>query len=70
MAATYSKKFNDAVEYFKQAVSIRPDSVPAIFQLATSYLSAGNREAALGQYSKLKEINAEAAEQLLQRINR
>ena len=70
MAATYAKKFSDAVEYFKQAVSLRPDSAPAIYQLAYSYLSAGNRAAALELHARLKEINPEAAEQLLQRINR
>lgn len=70
MTAFYAKKFNDAMEYFKQAISIEPDSAQAIYHLSLSYFSAGKRESALEQYNKLKLVNAEIAEELWQRIKR
>jgi tetratricopeptide (TPR) repeat protein len=70
MNAVFDKKIDDAVEYFEQAVSIEPDSTDAIYQLALSYSSAGNRQAALEQHAKLKKISPEDAEELFERINR
>ena len=64
------REFVGAAEYFKQAINLRNDSVPAIYQLALSYLSAGNREAAIELHTKLKVLNPELAEQLWQRLNR
>ncbi len=68
LAAFYNGKFSDATEYFKQAVNVDPVSAKAIYQLSLSYLSLGNREAAMEQYDKLKKINSEDAEELLRRI--
>ncbi len=70
MASSYAKKFNDAVDYFKQAVNLKSDSVPALMSLANSYLSIGNREAALEQYKTIKPLDSVAAEILLTRINK
>lgn len=70
MRAVYAEKFDDATEYFKQAVKIKPDSTAAIYQLALSYYATGNHKAALEQHAKLKAINFEDAEELLQRISR
>lgn len=68
MAAFYAKRFSDAVQFFKLAVDQNASSVSAIYQLSLSYSLLENREAAMEQYEKLKNVSPQDAEELLQRI--
>jgi tetratricopeptide (TPR) repeat protein len=70
MAYSLAKKFNESVDAYKMAVNLRPEDATAHYGLATSYLAAGNREAALKEYEVLKELDGVAAEQLLKNINK
>ena len=63
-------RYNDAVEAFKQAAKIMPDSVDAHLELGEIYLRLSDNEAAMNEYRILKDINPFMAEQLLERIKR
>lgn len=64
------QKYNDAVSYFKQALNSQRDFPQAYFDLGLAYLAQGNKPAALDQYEKLKEFDAEMAQELLAEINK
>jgi TonB family protein len=62
------EEFQEAVEPFKQAISLAPqDSL--YFILALNYLKLGEKDSAMAQYLLLKEINSILAQQLLKQIN-
>jgi tetratricopeptide (TPR) repeat protein len=64
------QKYNDAVSYFKQALNSQRDFPQAYFDLGLTYLAQNNKLAALDQYEKLKEFDAEMAQELLAEINK
>jgi tetratricopeptide (TPR) repeat protein len=69
---TYLKmnRNRDAVGNFKQAISAEPTFAQAYFHLAMAYLALNEKPSALTQYEKLKELNAELAQELLTEINK
>lgn len=64
------QKYNEAISYFKQAINSQRDFPQAYFDLGQTYLAQGNKPAALDQYEKLKEFDAEMAQELLAEINK
>jgi tetratricopeptide (TPR) repeat protein len=64
------QRYNDAVGFFKQAISAQPDFVQAYFDLGLSYVALSNKQAALSQYEKLKELDSVMAQELLTEINK
>ncbi|HEY9232120.1 MAG TPA: TonB family protein [Blastocatellia bacterium] len=64
------KRFQEVVETYKQAATYDDgfDS-PDYIRLAMAYLKLGDRESAIQQYRKLRELSPELAEQLLKKIN-
>jgi Flp pilus assembly protein TadD len=72
MGLTYGAlgRYPEAIEVFKQAVSLTPDNANAHFGLGLSYLSTGNRGSALDEYKILKNLNANMADELFDRIYR
>jgi TonB family protein len=65
------ERFQEVVETYKQAATYDDgfDS-PDYVRLATAYLKLGDKESAMQQYRKLKELDYPYAEQLLKQINR
>lgn len=64
------QRYNDAVGFFKQAISVQPDFAPAYFDLGLTYVALSNKQAALSQYEKLKELDSVMAQELLTEINK
>ena len=64
------QKYNEAISHFKQAINSQADFPQAYFDLGLTYLAQNNKPAALGQYEKLKEFDAEMAQELLAEINK
>jgi tetratricopeptide (TPR) repeat protein len=62
-------KYDAAVRAYKQAIQLKPDFAEAYHNLAVAYLELGNRNLALEQYGKLKAIDKDKAEKLLDVIN-
>lgn len=61
---------NDAVEAYKQAVRFDEKLVPARAGLIRAYATLGNKEALMSELAKLREIDPEAAEKVLEEIQK
>jgi tetratricopeptide (TPR) repeat protein len=60
---------SDALEAFKRAIQLKPDFGKAYYNLGKSYLTSGNRNAALEQYNILQTLDPDWAEKLDGLIN-
>lgn len=58
------KQYAEAVEYFKQAIRLKSDFGRAYYNLGLAYLGMNDRDSALEQYSILKAIDPDQADQL------
>ncbi len=58
-------RFPQAIELYKKALSIQPNYAKAHFMLGKIYLNAGDKNAAMGEYTILQNLNTELANQLL-----
>jgi choline-sulfatase len=56
-----SRKFADAIEYFKRALALKPDYDLAIVNMATAYQRMGNDEAALAGYERYLTVDSRNA---------
>jgi tetratricopeptide (TPR) repeat protein len=54
----------EAIEFFKQAIRIKPDYVDAHNNLCLAYLGSNDRGSALEQYKILKKLDTELANKL------
>jgi tetratricopeptide (TPR) repeat protein len=72
MGLTYGTlgRYQEAIEAFKKAISLKPDDANAHFGLGLSYLSIGNRGSALDEYKILKSLDEKMADELFDRIYR
>jgi len=70
LGITYGQlgRYPEAIEAFKRAVSLLPDSANAHFGLGLSYLSVGDKGSALEEYKVLKTLNKAMANELFDRI--
>jgi Flp pilus assembly protein TadD len=59
--------FADAAAAFREALRAQPDSGRACYGLGLSLLYAGDRDGALAQYVRLKELDPALASDLYQR---
>lgn len=64
-----NRRYQEAVEAFKQTIAKRPDVDSEYVSLAMAYLKLGDKESAMEQYRILKERHSTRAEELLVRIN-
>lgn len=63
------QRYQEAVETYKRAFAHDSDVDPTDYaRLAMAYLKLGDRESAMEQYRKLKELDSSLAEQLLKQI--
>ena len=69
-SAPKSRRYTEAIDAYKQAMSIKPDFVPALHGLGMAYLRRGDKDAALEQYKILKGLDPDAANELLKEINK
>jgi tetratricopeptide (TPR) repeat protein len=58
------KKYDDAIESFRQSIRLKPDFGRAYYNLGRTLLVMGNRDAALEQYTILTNIDQNWAEKL------
>jgi TonB family protein len=64
------QRYQEVVEAYKQASAYDPDyDWGDYMRLATAYLKLGDKQSAMEQYRKLKEMGSPYAEQLLKQIN-
>ncbi|MFL6276260.1 MAG: TonB family protein [Blastocatellia bacterium] len=64
------QRYQEVVEAYKQVATYDRDFDPRDYMwLATAYLKLGDKQSAMEQYRKLKEIDSSAAERLLKQIN-
>ncbi len=54
----------EAIEFFKQAIRIKPDYADAHNDLGLAYLGLNDRGSALEQYKILKKLDTEQANKL------
>jgi len=54
----------EAIEFFKQAIRIKPDYADAHNNLGLAYLGLNDRGSALEQYKILKKLDTEQANKL------
>jgi tetratricopeptide (TPR) repeat protein len=66
------KLWKESIESYKQCIALEdgPHVPPAHFALGVAYLKIGDKESAMAEYSALKKIDKEVAEQLLIQINK
>lgn len=62
-------RYQDALEPLRNLLNVEPTNVFANHALGMVCIGLGNREAAMQQYHILKNLNQDAANDLLQRIN-
>ena len=60
----------DAAESYRQAVRFDEKSVPARAGLIRAYFRLGEKDAAMSEYEKLKELDPDAAEEVLKEIRK
>jgi len=53
-----------AIESHKQVIRIKPDHAPSHYQLGKAFIATGNKPDALAQYSILKALDSDLAEEL------
>lgn len=72
LGEAYSKleEFKDATEAYRQAIRFDDKSVAARKGLIRAYVRLGEKEAALSEHAKLKELDPDAAEEMLEEINK
>ena len=58
-----TKRYQEAVASFKEAVRIKPDYSEAHFNLALTYVALNDKKGALEQYNRLKKLNPKLAEE-------
>ena len=63
-------RWRQAAESYKQAIKIKPDDAEAHYYLGAACLEIGDKVSALAEYEILRALDAEKANQLLNRINK
>ena len=71
LGCTYyeSGKYKKAIEACKQSIRINPDYANAHFNLGLAYIMLNDRSSALDQYTILKTLDSEQANDLFDYIN-
>jgi tetratricopeptide (TPR) repeat protein len=59
----------EAIEAYKQAIGIEPDSAKAHFGLGYACVLSNDRDSALEQYKMLKSLDPKLANKLFNEIN-
>jgi len=57
----FKKKWNDAIKYFNQVLSLDPNNYMSIYNLIVAYNTIGDLERAEAEYKRLKNINPQLA---------
>ena len=65
-----SSMYKEAIEAYKQAIGIEPDSAKAHFGLGYARVLSNDRDLALEQYEMLKSLDTEWANKLFNEINK
>ena len=63
------KALEKAVVLYKKTIRINPDDVSAHYPLGLAYLILNDRDSALEQYTILKTLDTEMANELFNKIN-
>jgi tetratricopeptide (TPR) repeat protein len=61
--------YEEAIESFKQAIRIDPDDAKVHISLGLAYFGLKDRGSALEQYTILKTLDTEMANELFNKIN-
>jgi tetratricopeptide (TPR) repeat protein len=69
LALGRSGKHREAINAFKEAILLKPDHLEAHYNLAITYLILKDKDAALREYSVLKNIDHERAIRLFELIH-
>jgi cytochrome c-type biogenesis protein CcmH/NrfG len=62
------KRYNDAIEAYRQSIRINPEDAEAWYMLGCVYLFSGNRAAALEVVQKLRRLDPEKADRLFDMV--
>jgi tetratricopeptide (TPR) repeat protein len=62
--------YREAIEAYKYAIRIRPDSAEAHYNLGFAYFYVDDRDSALEEYRKLKDLGSQYADELYILISR
>jgi TonB family protein len=62
--------YRDAAEAYRQAVRFDEKLIPARAGLIRAYVALGDKDAAMSEHAKLKELDPEAAEEILKEIEK
>ena len=57
--------YKEAVESYTHAITVKPDYVPAYFNLGIAYIKLSDKASALKVYERLKSLDPQLAERLL-----
>ena len=68
VSSIFNELFEDAIEPFKQAISIDPSNAFYHFYLGGSYVEIGNKSSALDEYKILKNLDIDLANKLFDLI--
>jgi len=63
-AYTELERYHEAIEAYRQAISIEPDYVAAHSGLGMAYVILGDKDSALEEYNELKNLDEDAANML------
>ena len=70
MGAVYFQtgRYEEAIASYRQALQLKPDLAEAHLNLGMSYLKAGDRGSALGEYKILRALDKPMADRLFNLI--
>ena len=63
-----TKDYDKALEAYKRALDLKPDSASTHENQARTFLAMGNKDAAMREYEILKRLNAKMADELMKAI--
>ena len=69
-ALLYMSRANESVDEFNRAINLAPGHIDALAGLGLAYVNLNQKELALGVYSRLKDIDRDAANTLFEIIMR
>jgi len=62
-------RFQDSVNTYRRMIELAPKNVEAHYELGSTYIATGDKQAALDEYNSLRSIDYKSAKKLLDKIN-
>lgn len=71
LGVSYGKKktLNLAIAAFERSLQLNPNYVGALFNLGMAYIAKGDKEGALRQFEKLKTLDFDSAQRLMEALS-